>query len=69
MLHKSHMGDYSDLLFSRPSFIEGCGRILDFGGAMTEFNCCHDLEQADLLAIQSDWNAIEQDLADFLTLM
>lgn len=28
----------SDFLFARPSFWEGLGRLIDFGGTLTEFN-------------------------------
>ena len=56
------MTQMSDLLFARPSFFEGVGRILDMGGTLTEFNRSLDGDAADSLAIASDWYAVGQDL-------
>ena len=56
------MGSYSDLLFARPSFFEGAGRILDFGDTLTEYNSSPTPEQADYLALLSDWCAVGEDL-------
>ena len=56
------MTQMSDLLFARPSFLEGMARILDMGGTLTEFNRSPDGEAADSLAIASDWYAVGQDL-------
>ena len=49
------MGTYSFLLFARPSFLEGMARILDFGNTLSEYNCAPSWNQADALAIESDW--------------
>lgn len=53
------MGSY---LFARPSFILGVASILDFGNTLTEYNYAIDGDQADYLALRSDWYAIGQDL-------
>lgn len=58
------MTQMSDLLFARPSFLEGMGRILDFGGTLTEFNRSPDGPTADARAIASDWCAVGQDLCN-----
>ena len=56
------MTHLTDLLFARPSFLEGMARIIDFGGTLVEFNRSPDGNSADSLAIASDWYAVGQDL-------
>ena len=34
------MSDFSMILFARPSFLEGMGRILDFADVLQEYNRC-----------------------------
>ena len=52
----------SDFLFARPSFWEGLGRLIDFGGTLTEFNSALSGPQADRYAIEQDWQAVGNDL-------
>lgn len=52
----------SDFLFARPSFWEGLGRLIDFGGTLTEFNGALSGPQADRYAIGQDWRAVGDDL-------
>lgn len=52
----------SDFLFARPSFWEGLGRLIDFGGTLTEFNNALSGPQADRYAIAQDWQAVGDDL-------
>lgn len=52
----------SDFLFARPSFWEGLGRLIDFGGTLTEFNSALSGPQADRYAIAQDWQAVGDDL-------
>lgn len=54
----------SDFLFARPSFWEGLGRLIDFGGTLTEFNDAPSGPQADRYAIAQDWQAVGDDLRD-----
>lgn len=56
------MGIYSSFLFARPSYLEGAGRLLDFGDTLTEFNRSLDDEQADRLALWADWSAVGDDI-------
>lgn len=56
------MNDLSMLLFARPSFIEGAGRILDFGNTLSEYNSSLSAEQADFHALRSDWRAVGEDI-------
>ncbi len=53
---------YSDLLFARPSFAEGVGRLLDFGDTLTDFNRSPSAAIADATALSSDWYAVGADL-------
>ena len=41
------MDDYTSVLFARPSFAEGIGRLLDFAGTLTEYNRALTGQQAD----------------------
>jgi len=49
------------LLCVRPSFLEGIARIFDVGNTLNEYNSCLTPEQADFLALYSDWRAIGLD--------
>ena len=53
------MGSY---LFARPSFLLGMASILDFGNTLTEYNYANDGDQADYLALRSDWYAVGADV-------
>lgn len=55
------MGDYSDFLFARPSFIEGVARILDFGNTLNQYNTSAD---ADTIALTMDMYAVGDDLRE-----
>jgi hypothetical protein len=56
------MSELAALLFARPSFLEGVGRVIDFGGTLTEFNGSVTGAVADAVALASDWQAIGEDL-------
>jgi hypothetical protein len=56
------MGDYSSILFARPSFVEGMARILDFGNSLFEYNRSETPAQADFNALRSDMAAIAEDM-------
>jgi hypothetical protein len=56
------MGDYTDLLYARPTFVGGIARCLDFGATLREFNSSPNGDQADQVALASDWQAIGDDL-------
>jgi hypothetical protein len=56
------MGNYSYFLFARPTFLEGVGRIIDFGDTLTEYNRSIDTAQADHLAQWADWSAVGDDI-------
>jgi hypothetical protein len=52
----------SDLLFTRPSFLEGVARILDFGNTLQEYNTSISPEMADYRALMADWQAVGEDM-------
>jgi hypothetical protein len=56
------MNGLTDYLYARPSFLEGCGRVLDFGDTLTQYNTAVTAEQADLIAAYFDWLAVGNDL-------
>ena len=55
------MGEYSDFLFARPSFLEGVARILDLGTTLNEYNKSID---ADATALTMDMYAVGDDLRE-----
>ena len=59
----------SKFLFADASFLEGVGRILDFGGTLTEHNESLTPEQADYFAMRADWwlvgHEIREAMRDF----
>ena len=57
------MDTLTTYLFASPSVAEGIGRILDFGGTLTEYNSSLTPQQADAIAISSDWRMVGQDIA------
>ena len=63
------MGKFTDLLFARPSFLEGVARLLDFGGTLNEYNRSDMPEDADLVALRSDWEALGEDYRSALGLV
>ena len=50
------------ILFARPSALGGVASILDFGDTLTEYNTANAPEQADVLALWSDWLAVGDDM-------
>ena len=50
------------LLFACPSALGGVASILDFGDTLTEYNTANSPEQADVLALWSDWLAVGDDM-------
>ncbi len=53
----------SDYLFAHPSFLAGMSRSLDLGGVFDDYNTSATPEQADVLALFSDWRAVGRDLS------
>ncbi len=49
-------------LFDDPSFLEGCSRALDLGGTFDSYNVSTTPEEADNIALASDWKAVGNDL-------
>jgi hypothetical protein len=56
------MSGQSDFLSAPASFLEGVGRILDFGDFLTEYNRTLTPEMADEIATAMDWQAVYRDL-------
>lgn len=56
----------SSYLFSTPSFIEGVGRLLDFGSTLNNYNYSKSGKEADYKAISSDWRAVGNDMREVM---
>ena len=57
------MRELSSFLFARPSFLEGVARVLDLGGTLQEYNSSITPQQADALALNADWRAVNEEFA------
>jgi len=53
---------FTDFLYSRPSFLEGFARVVDFANILQEYNTSSTPETADERAISADWNAVGGDM-------
>lgn len=49
-------------LYSTPSFLEGLGRLFDFGNTLSEYNYSNSGTEADCKAIYSDWQQVGNDI-------
>jgi len=56
------VGEYSDILYAPPSFVEGMARIFDFSDVLTEYNTSPTPRQANAAALRSDWRAVGEDM-------
>lgn len=53
----------SDLLYARPSFLNGMAAVMDLGGTLTkEYNHSATPNLADYNALKSDWSVTGVDL-------
>ena len=55
------MGDFTGLLYARPSFVEGLARTLDLGSTLNEYNASPSGDEADCAAFASDTGALAAD--------
>jgi hypothetical protein len=55
------VGDYTDLLYARPSALEGAARLFDIAGTLNKYNISESGAEADARAIRSDWYAVGMD--------
>lgn len=49
-------------LFAHPSFLTGFSRVLDLGATFERYNEDRTPEEADFLALWSDWAAVGDDI-------
>ena len=49
-------------LFAMPSFLSGVARVLDLGCQFDNYNTSQTVEEADALALYSDFRLVGQDL-------
>lgn len=54
----------TDFLFARPSFLSGIARVLDIFGIFDSYNQSRNGQEADAIAIRSDWAMVGQDITD-----
>ncbi len=56
------MNDKGFSLYAKPSFLEGVARLVDIAGTLDEYNYSDSDDEADSRALQSDWEAVGNDL-------
>lgn len=54
----------TNILFNRPSLIDGIASIFNISGNYYEFNYSESGEEADRKAIESDWGVIGNDILE-----
>ena len=54
---------YSIKLFARPSVVEGAARLWDFGATLQQYNESKSEKEADINALNSDWQAVGDDIS------
>jgi hypothetical protein len=52
------MSDFTCILFSRPSFVEGFARLVDVPGLLNQYNISASAAEADRRAIAADWDQV-----------
>lgn len=62
------MNGLTSYLYATPSFVEGFSRLIDFGGTLEEYNSAFSSEQADQIAIASDWLVVGDDIRSAMDL-
>lgn len=61
-------GNRTTFLVPSPSFLEGVGRVFDFGGILNQYNRTRSPEDADRIALQMDFEAVADDLRTAISL-
>jgi hypothetical protein len=56
------MANYTDLLYTIPTFLSGVARIFDFGGTLGAGGLPIGGVEADRLAFAADWHAVGGDM-------
>jgi len=57
----------TDMLFSQADFVMGAGSVLNLDGSYFKYNTSPSGEEADYIAIKSDWGVVGQDLKKALS--
>jgi hypothetical protein len=54
----------SDFLVASPSFASGAARLLDWCGTFDQYNESRNAQEADAIAMASDWSIVGDDICD-----
>ena len=57
----------TDMLFSQADFVMGAGSVLSLDGSYFKNNASPSGEEADYIAIKSDWGVVGQELKKALS--
>ena len=56
------MSEQTTYLYAIPTWTEGVGRLVDFGGFLSQYNTSSTDDEADARALALDWLAVGSDL-------
>jgi len=65
-MSKTRKAKITSFLYARPSFLEGVGRVVDFGNALQKYNTSSSSARADERSIRSDWASVGSDMCQVL---
>ncbi len=57
----------TDFLFARPKMLSGFGSVLDLYGTMDIPNTSRTAQEADMMALRSDWITVANDIRAAMT--
>ena len=58
------MTSHATTLFAKPTLLRGMARVLDIGSTMNIYNDSDSINEADEIALASDWYAVGEDLSE-----
>lgn len=60
--NRKYYHSFTDILYTRPSYIKGAMRILDLGQTVNDYNYSETFNHADYKALSADWLTVGNDL-------
>ncbi|MDF5718748.1 MAG: hypothetical protein PUP93_33995 [Rhizonema sp. NSF051] len=61
------MNSFTSYLYAKPSLLEGISRLIDLGNTLQVYNTSPSDNQADALALYSDWLTVGNDLRNAMS--
>lgn len=64
--NRKHYRSFTNILFTRSSYIKGAMRVLDLGLTVNDYNYSRTTDEADYKALSADWLTVGNDLRNVL---